>query len=778
MVSEQDAFTPIRQPYSVGAPVRDRAIFFGRQDDFNFVRERLLDEREGMVLSLVGPRRSGKTSIMVQILNGELGEDFLPVFIDMQQMASVVGDREFFSRMAVLILENLNDTRLAPEYYDFEAGNPILTFDRLLVDIQQGHPDRRLLFLIDEAEILESKVTREELTAAVLPYMSSILENRQISFCLTGSPGMIAIESEEWRRLVAKGDYREISFLSPADSGRLIQEPVQGEVEYEDGVVEGIYQLTAGWPFYIQLTCFYLVVHLNHQQRRNATAEDLIEVIRAIVDNPPPQIVYQWDELSTNQQIALALVGEQSTQTHQAVDTETLLQSIKDNNYPLDLRADGLNVALEELYASKHLQRTAEGAYYFRVDLFRQWARRYRSVWRLVGESEATARSWPRWAAAAAAITVVALGAWWGLREPAVAPPIATTAAVTTGQAWVEADPNDVQVLVDGTFSHDGTPTLIRGLTAGMHTIRVEHADYHPQERQIEVSAGSIDTVQLMQAQRLTGTLSLATSPAGASVQIDGEVDTTIAAPILALELPTGPYHITVAQPGYVRQTREVHIESGQQASLALDLTARIGSVTLATKPAGAQVFMDGQALTGRTPLSLENISEGQHLFRFELADYQWVEKRVNVARGGTATIAAQLALLPATVTLKSKPAGAEIRVDGADSLWGVTPATISFAPGQHQIALSFVGYDTHHLAGQWRPAQQDEPPLVALERQYGFARIARPLSGELYVDEQFIKKGLLGNIRFAVGDYTFRIGAANQQVHIFKDSTVVVRFE
>ncbi|NKB68641.1 MAG: PEGA domain-containing protein [Candidatus Latescibacteria bacterium] len=778
-MTDQVPFTPIRQPYSVGAPVRDRAIFFGRQDDFTRIRERLLDEREGMVLSLVGPRRSGKTSIMFQILNGELGPEFLPVFIDMQQMASVQGDREFFSRLAGLVLENLKDKRLAPEYYNFDEGNPALIFDGLLIDIQQGHPDRRLLFLIDEAEILESKVTRQELSAAVLPYLSSILENRQTSFCLTGSPGMIAIESEEWRRLVAKGDYLEISFLTRPDSHRLIEEPVAGQVEYADGVAESIYQLTAGWPFYIQLTCFYLVLHLNHEQRHRASADDIVEVVRAIVDNPPPQIVYQWDELDPAHQISLALVGELSNQIHQAVGPDDILQSIKDNNYPLELKTEGIRVALEELYASKHLERTAEGAYFFRVDLFRQWVRRYRSVWRLVGQSERGGKAWQRWAGAGVVVGLAALGAWWGLKEPAAPPaPAPGAPAATTGQVWVMAQRNDLQVLVDGAFRHDGTPTLVRSLAPGPHTVRVEHPDYHPQEQQLVVRAGHMDTVRLLGLERRTGTLKATVNPSDAQVFIVGEVDTALTAPIAALDLPTGHYQVTTSRPGYVNQSRQIEITSYQQTQLSLDLQARIGGIALSSDPPGAQVFMDGKVIEGRTPLVLEKIAEGQHTFRFELPQYHPQERVVRVARGGTAELALQLVLLPASLTLHTQPPGAEIRLDGADSLWGRTPATITFVPGAHQIELSHPGYDPHRIEGQWLPDQHADPPLIELARQYGYARIARPLSGELYANGEFVKKGLLGNIRFPVGDYTLRIGAQQQQIGIYKDSTVVVRFE
>jgi len=779
MVEAKDGstFEPIHQPYSVGTPVRDREIFFGRQDDFRFVRQRLLAEREGIVLSLVGPRRSGKTSIMVQIQNGELGEEFLPFFIDMQQMAGVIGDREFFARLATLLLESLDDERLVAGFYRFEEGNPILTFDGLLADIQKAYPDRRLLFLVDEAEILEAKVNTNEFSTDVLTYMSSILENRQVSFCLTGSLGMIVVEGEHWRRLTAKGDYLEISYLSRDDTYRLIQEPVAGEVTYADGVAERIYQLTAGWPFYVQLTCFYLVVHLNQMQRNLATNEDIDAVVRAIVNNPPPQLVYQWEELEANAKIVLALVGEQSQEAQQVVDTSAIQRSIKDNKYPLDLKEEGIKVVLEGLYADKHLERSEEGAYYFRVDLFRQWVRRHRSVWRLVGQNKTPQRSRLWWGVAPVALVLVAWLVWIG-QDQQVAAPSMSTSLPTVGEVWVEAEPADVRVFVDAVLHPNRTPTLVRELSPGSHTIRIEHDDYHSQERHIQVRAGVSETLPLFRLQRLNGVLSVEVSPTGARVQIEGEVDTSGMAPLRDLVLPTGVYDVSVTKHGYVTQTRRVDIRADEQTALSLKLPARVGGVRLASTPPGARVFIDGRVLKGQTPLYLENVAVGQHEFRFEMADRQIIKKSASISLGHTAVIEAQLDLLPATVMLKTQPAGVEVRVDGADSLWGLTPVAISFAPGEHRIDLTHDGYDAQILEQAWDPGQADEPPLIVLERQYGLARFVRPFSGDLYVDGQLKKKGVLGNIRFAVGRYVFRIDDKEQTVHIFKDSTIVVRFE
>ena len=56
-------YTPISpNPYIVGNPVRDRAMFFGREAEFELVRRRFQDSKHGGLLVFCGERRSGKTS--------------------------------------------------------------------------------------------------------------------------------------------------------------------------------------------------------------------------------------------------------------------------------------------------------------------------------------------------------------------------------------------------------------------------------------------------------------------------------------------------------------------------------------------------------------------------------------------------------------------------------------------------------------------------------------------------------------------------------------------
>ena len=71
--------------------------------------------------------------------------------------------------------------------------------------------------------------------------------------------------------------------------------------------------------------------------------------------------------------------------------------------------------------------------------------------------------------------------------------------------------------------------------------------------------------------------------------------------------------------------------------------TATGGAIEVASRPAGAQVFIDGQAI-GVAPLSIADVAEGTHDIRLELAGFNpWVTS-VRVSRGGRTRVGASLA--------------------------------------------------------------------------------------------------------------------------------------
>jgi len=775
--NEHQGFTRIDNPFTTGSPVRERNRFFGREEDFAFARRRLEVEKEGIVLVFKGDRRTGKTSILYQILNGRLEDEFLPVFVD---FAGVMGDREFFARMAARTCEHVKDERIIPDHYDFSQGNPTLAFDRLLDDIHQIFPDRRLIFLVDEAEILVGKVDNGELTGNTLIHMANMLESRRISFFFTGSMGLSEREEGSWRLLIGKAQERTIGFLERPDALRLITQPVEGQVFYDEGVVDEIYRLTCGHPFYTQCICSSAVDHLNSWERNELSMTDLEEIVRTLLDDPPASILYTWGDLTREEQITLSLLSEYGDGEPAYVAAETLMEAIEENKYPLpDISLEVLHIQMESLYQREQrdmLDRDAEGTYAFRVDLFRRWVRRWHPIWQLVEEMRPKRLGKPLLVgilgAAAVVLAAVFLLMWRPSEEEQVRA-TSTLAGPTTGSMVVESTPSGAEVLVNGRVQRDRTPIAIPDLLPGTYFVQVRHELYWPREDSIPVMAGE-PSRRRFDLQRLKGTLSVASNPPGAQVRMRGaEVDTTLATPLIALMVPTGDYEMAVTKSGYVAQLHPLTIETEADTTIPLTLEPWIGGLYVASEPPGATILLDGDTLAATTPARLDRLEPREHHLRLELDKYVSVDTTVSVRYGKVERVSFRPRLLPATLDLRSTPSDATIYADDADTAFGRTPKEFTLTPGRHVIRLWMEGYDGFTLEKEFLPDEKytENVPLV---RQYGSLRIA--FVGTVIVGDQEVSAPK--TISLPVGKYIVRIKGESegQEVTITKDKMETVR--
>jgi hypothetical protein len=379
-------FRPIEpNPYIVGNPVRSPEMFFGREEDFQFIRTKLRGERHGCVIVLCGERRTGKTSILYQILNGRLGQDFLPVFLDMQGMI-VQRDAEFLDGLASRIREVIatycgSGRDILPaavdSYQDFNQ----------FMDVAAGLAGHcRLVLLIDEYELIETKVKDAKLGGEIFSYFNSLLlRYPQLSFVFTGSKGLAV--SGAWTALLERSIYRKISFLARKDAQELVRAPLQNRVFFTSGMVNDLLRLTHGHPFYTQAVCQTLVEVLNEQQSNMVNRRALDETVRRMLENPPPQLFYQWKSLSSPQKLVLSALATllKKPRGYQSSDrVEKLLRSLP-REYPCQLDTPIIRMHFETLRDGSVLDRDQAG-YRFTMDLMRLWVQSEHNVWKVLSE--------------------------------------------------------------------------------------------------------------------------------------------------------------------------------------------------------------------------------------------------------------------------------------------------------------------------------------------------------------------------------------------------------
>jgi ligand-binding sensor domain-containing protein len=375
-------------PFIVGNPIRNEAMFFGREDDFRYVRTKLEGASQGVVVVLCGDRRTGKSSILYQILNGRLGGRFIPVFVDLQEMV-VANDREFFRRLGRLIAEAIHMDRAEVDRHGLsdERLNPYHQFVDFLDAALAEIGDRMLLLLVDEYELLESKVEEGRLDAEIFLFLAGLIDSKErLSMVFTGSRRLEERDRRYWREFLRRSLFRKIGYLSGNDARRLIMEPVANRVVFGRNVVDRIVRLTAGQPFYTQVICQTAVDYLNEHERNALAWADLEKVVAEIVDHPLPQMIYFWDALSPDEKVVLSLLAGRLEEMGEYgwASAADLVALVEREKLPVDLSENTIHLTLEELFRLEVLEKSPFEAYRFRIDLLRVWIRRSHSIWQVL----------------------------------------------------------------------------------------------------------------------------------------------------------------------------------------------------------------------------------------------------------------------------------------------------------------------------------------------------------------------------------------------------------
>jgi hypothetical protein len=148
----------------------------------------------------------------------------------------------------------------------------------------------------------------------------------------------------------------------------------------------------------------------------------------------------------------------------------------------------------------------------------------------------------------------------------------------------VRSTPSGAGVLIDGNW-RGRTPLTVRGLSVGMHAVRVVEDGYVAESRRVAVDARAAGTTVSFQLARArgadrpaaatrpgatTGALRVESRPSGAAVFVDGRnVGTT---PLQVSDLGPGAHQVRLELPGHRSWTTTAAIVAGQSVRVAASL--------------------------------------------------------------------------------------------------------------------------------------------------------------------------------------------------------------
>jgi hypothetical protein len=150
-----------------------------------------------------------------------------------------------------------------------------------------------------------------------------------------------------------------------------------------------------------------------------------------------------------------------------------------------------------------------------------------------------------------------------------------------------------------------------------------------------------------------SGRLLVRSTPAGAGVTVDGQ--SRGVTPLALRELALGAHTIEVSLSGHDTRRQRVTLSERRPArSIDVELrpasvpaepptaTSSAGSLQVASRPSGAQVFVDDY-LIGTTPLLLSNVPTGAKSLRIELSGYKAWTTSIRIEPSARSRVAASL---------------------------------------------------------------------------------------------------------------------------------------
>jgi hypothetical protein len=148
-----------------------------------------------------------------------------------------------------------------------------------------------------------------------------------------------------------------------------------------------------------------------------------------------------------------------------------------------------------------------------------------------------------------------------------------------------------------------------------------------------------------------TGSISVSSSPVGASVYLDGNYEGEV--PQFLNDIEQGKHSITLKLEGYEDWYEDISVGADKTVSVSPTLTpiqiepspeppSSTGSISVTSSPTGADIFLD-DTYEGETPKILEDVKQGSHTVTLTLAEYEDWSKDISVEADKTVSVSPTL---------------------------------------------------------------------------------------------------------------------------------------
>ena len=161
------------------------------------------------------------------------------------------------------------------------------------------------------------------------------------------------------------------------------------------------------------------------------------------------------------------------------------------------------------------------------------------------------------------------------------------------GTLVVDSVPPGATVSLDGEVV--GPTPLRTEPMAGTYRVELRASGRKPASATVRIEPAKTVTLPPFVLEKIDGIFALTTAPPGATVSVNGQFRGR--SPI-ELTLPSDRDHrLVMTKPGHTPDTRTVHVAPGRMPALHVRLVPEYGNIFLSSRPADAQLTVDGKAV-------------------------------------------------------------------------------------------------------------------------------------------------------------------------------------
>jgi len=155
-----------------------------------------------------------------------------------------------------------------------------------------------------------------------------------------------------------------------------------------------------------------------------------------------------------------------------------------------------------------------------------------------------------------------------------------------------------------------------------------------------------------------------------------------------------GSYNLSVKKSGFQPAQTALEIRAGQTLDQKISLEPLAIGLRITSRPAGADVFINGDKQSGQTPLTIPLAPNSYNLV-LRLQGYEPHSETIAVKENAQTQVDVELKEKGGHVAwaqVGTTPVGADISVDGIPT-GKKTPSRVEISPGIHTVTLKMNGY-------------------------------------------------------------------------------------